>query len=117
MLDLISGALSHCCCCCSSRQTAGALRDGAESLSHALPRLPHDLRGHDAGGRRGTCEEAAANHPQLGLPQTAEGAGHAPPGGKEIKLQAQVAAEQFHSSSAWLTLTSSWQSPNDSKVI
>lgn len=75
----------HCVRCCSSRQTAGTLCDGAESLRHALPRLPHDLPKNDGGGRRGTREEAAAYHPQLGLPQTAEGAGHAPPGGKKIE--------------------------------
>lgn len=99
--DLFPSALIHSFCC-SCRQTAGTLRDGAESLGHALPSLPHDLREHDAGGRRGTREEAAANHPQLGLPQTAAGAGHAPPGGEEIKLQAQVAAQRFHSRSPYL---------------
>lgn len=65
------------------RQAAGALRDGEEPLRHALPRLPHDLWEHDIGGGDRAGEEVQADHSQLGLPETAEGAGHAAPGQEE----------------------------------
>lgn len=67
-----------------SRQTAGALRDGKESICHALPRLLDDLREDDRGRRHRVREKTQAHHPQLGLPEAAEGAGHAAPGEQRL---------------------------------
>lgn len=63
--------ISYCC-----RQSAGALRDGPEQVSHPGPSVPDDERAPHCGGRHRARATAALYPPQPRVPETAPCSGH-----------------------------------------